>query len=90
VIIDTQTGADFVFDDSYNLPRLNELEAFVKQYKHLPGIEPESKMQSDGVNLGDMQTKLLQKVEELTLLLIEQNKLIKAQEERIKNLEVKN
>jgi len=68
------TGADFVFDSSYRLAPLTEVEAFIKQNSHLPGIAPAREMQQDGMDMGDQQTKLLQKVEELTLYLIQQAK----------------
>jgi hypothetical protein len=74
--IDAGEGADFVFDDDYNLPKLYDLENFVKEHNHLPQIPSAKDMQENGLKLGDMQLKLLQKVEELTLYIIEQNKKI--------------
>lgn len=68
------TGADFVFEPGYQLPSLKEVENFVKANHHLQGIATAKKMQEEGVDLGDNQIKLLQKVEELTLYTIEQNK----------------
>lgn len=68
------TGADFVFEPNYNLPTLKELEVFVQANHHLPGISPAKEMQEEGMELGENQTKLLQKVEELTLYAIEQDK----------------
>jgi len=62
----TEAGADFVFDENYELPDLNELENFVTQNKHLPDIPPEKEMVKDGIHLAEMNVKLLQKVEELT------------------------
>lgn len=70
-------GADFVFDKDYKLPALEEVENFIATHKHLPEIPSAKNMQNDGVSVGEMQTKLLQKVEELTLYLIDQNKVIK-------------
>ena len=69
-------GADFVFEENYNLPKLSEVEAFVKTNKHLPGIQSERDMQENGLNLNEMNIRLLQKVEELTLYVIEQQKQI--------------
>ncbi len=57
---------------------LAELEAFIKKNKHLPEIAPAKEMQEQGSNLGDLNTKLLQKIEELTLHIIELNKKIDA------------
>lgn len=74
-------GADFVFEPDYNLKPLSELETFVKENKHLPEIPSEKQMREDGLNINDMQIKLLQKIEELTLYVITQDKRIKALEE---------
>lgn len=68
------TGADFVFENGYNLRPLTEVEAFVKANRHLPDVAPASEMQANGVSIGDMNAKLLQKVEELTLYSIELEK----------------
>lgn len=81
------SGADFVFEDDYKLRSLEETEQFIKRKKHLPEILPAHKMISEGIGLGKLNIKLLQKIEELTLYLIEQNKLIKEQGLRIKSLE---
>lgn len=70
------TGADFVFEPTYKLLPLNQLEKYVILNRHLPGIETANTMQRDGVDVGENQTKLLQKVEELTLYIINQNKAI--------------
>ena len=85
VVVNT-TGADFVFDSSYQLRSLDSVEIFIQQNKHLPEIEPAADMQKEGVDLGSNQTKLLQKIEELTLYLIEQNKKQEAQEQAIQRL----
>jgi hypothetical protein len=69
-------GADFVFEPGYKLMTLNELEEFIKLNNHLPEIAPASEMQSEGAKLGELNTKLLQKIEELTLYTIEQEKKI--------------
>lgn len=79
-------GADFVFEENYPLRPISELEDFVKVNKHLPEIAPAKEMQANGVNQSEMNQKLLQKIEELTLYMIEQNKLIKSQGEEIKEL----
>lgn len=76
--------ADFVFDASYALPPLSEVEAHVKSYKHLPGIPSAKEISVDGLDVGDMQTKQMQKIEELTLYLIEQDKMMKSQQELIR------
>ncbi len=65
---------DFVFENNYKLMPLNELEKVIKKEKSLPGIPTSEEAVKEGVKLGDMQSKLLQKVEELTLYVIEQDK----------------
>ncbi|CDN73089.1 hypothetical protein [Elizabethkingia anophelis] len=87
--VTTTPTADFVFEDSYQLPNLESVEKYIKEKKHLPEIASAAEMQKDGVSIGDFQIKLLQKIEELTLYSIEQNKLIKEQQERLKKLEEK-
>lgn len=74
VKITSSAGADFVFEDDYKLQSLQEVERFIKANKHLPEIPSATEMQSNGLDMGEFQIKLLQKVEELTLHLIEQDK----------------
>jgi hypothetical protein len=66
-----------VFEAAYKLPELAELEKFVKTNRHLPEIPTAKQMVENGVNLGELNIKLLQKVEELTLHLIEKDKQLK-------------
>ena len=74
--------ADFVFEEDYNLPKLEEVEKHIKDKKHLPEIASAKEMEKEGVNIGEFQIKLLQKIEELTLYSIEQNKQIKDLQEQ--------
>lgn len=86
-----ETGwADFVFDEDYQLPSLAEVERHIKAEKHLPGIPSAAKVAADGVSVGEMQAKLLQKIEELTLHQIEQEKRLNEQSSRIEHLETEN
>ncbi len=71
ILVTLVNWADFVFDEDYELPTLQEVESHIKQNGHLPGIPSEEEVKKDGVNLADMQVKLLQKVEELTLYVID-------------------
>ncbi len=66
--------ADFVFSDSYNLKDLTEVENYIKTHKHLPDIPSAEEMEASGVNLAEMNKLLLQKVEELTLYVIDKDK----------------
>ncbi|WP_454880749.1 hypothetical protein [Sphingobacterium detergens] len=78
---------DYVFDPSYKLPTLSSIEEYVKKHRHLPEIPSASDIEKDGVNLTEMSFSLLKKVEELTLHLIEKEKKIESQEERLESLE---
>lgn len=75
---------DFVFEPAYELPSLQELESFIALYKHLPGIPSAKEVNEQGVDLGENQAKLLQKIEEMTLYLIEQNKKFAGLDETMK------
>jgi hypothetical protein len=77
--------ADFVFEKDYGLPKLEEVEKFIKENKHLPEIASAKEMEKEGVNIGEFQIKLLQKIEELTLYSIDLNKKNKEQEVLIKS-----
>jgi hypothetical protein len=66
--------ADFVFDPDYDLRPLQEVETFIKQNKHRPDIPSAAQMEQDGIGLAEMNKLLLQKVEELTLYIIELKK----------------
>ncbi|MCB4797215.1 tail fiber protein [Neotamlana laminarinivorans] len=83
VKVTATAGADFVFDNDYHLRSLKNLELFIKEYKHLPEIPSAKEMQINGMLVAEISTKLLQKIEELTLYTIEQEK-------RIKELETEN
>jgi hypothetical protein len=88
--INISTGwADFVFANDYQLPALNEVKRHIDEHKHLPGIPTETEVKENGVNLGEMQTKLLQKVEELTLYLIQQDHTIQELKAEIRDLKEK-
>lgn len=62
---------DYVFADDYQLLSLSELQKFILKNKHLPGIPAAAKMEEEGIAVGEMQTKLMEKVEELTLYILE-------------------
>lgn len=77
VKIEATNWADHVFNSNYKLPTLEEVENHINQYKHLPDIPSEEEVLKNGISVGEMQSKLLQKIEELTLYMIEQQKEIK-------------
>ena len=85
--VKVETGwADFVFAPDYQLPTLGEVEAHIKKHRHLPGIPTEAEVKENGANLGEMNVKLLQKVEELTLYMIQQNKEIGSLKKEVERL----
>jgi hypothetical protein len=70
-----ETGwADYVFDEKYVLPPLSEVEKFIKQNKHLPNIPTAAEIEKNGLFLGDTQKKMIEKIEELTLYVIDLKK----------------
>jgi len=83
VIIDISVPADYVFKPTYKLMPLNKVEQFVKTNFHLPEIPSASEIKKNGLSMGEMQNKLLQKVEELTLYMIDQQKTINLQSAQI-------
>ena len=83
-----ETGwSDFVFADDYPLMPLPEVEAYIQAHKHLPDIPSEKEVAENGVSLGQTQALLLQKVEELTLYMIDLKKENEALKARVAELE---
>lgn len=78
--VTVNAGADFVFDSDYELTSLEELGRYVKENKHLPEIASADEMETEGIHLAEMNIKLLQKIEELTLHLIAQSEQLQAQQ----------
>ncbi|MBP1221746.1 hypothetical protein [Flavobacterium sp. 1355] len=78
--------SDFVFKKDYKLPTLEEVENHIKEKGHLENIPSEEEVLKNGINLGEMNSKLLQKIEELTLYLIEMKKENIIQNQEIDNL----
>lgn len=76
--------ADYVFDKNYPLKTVAEVETFVKANKHLPDVPTTEEVKAKGIDLAETQKILLQKIEEMTLYIIEQDKRIKALEKQAK------
>ncbi|MBS1663441.1 MAG: hypothetical protein JST68_20530 [Bacteroidetes bacterium] len=74
---------DYVFAKGYRLRSLEDLESYIRKYKHLPEIASAAKVDKEGINMAAAQSSILKKVEELTLYLIEENKQLKAQNDRL-------
>jgi hypothetical protein len=77
------TWPDFVFKKEYNLPILEEVEKHIAEKGHLENIPSEEEVLKNGINLGEMNARLLQKIEELTLYIIEQGKELRSQKKEI-------
>jgi hypothetical protein len=78
--VEANGWSDFVFYDNYKLPTIQEVEKHIKEKGHLIDIPSAKEVEKNGIFLGEMNSKLLQKIEELTLYTI-------AQEKKIKELE---
>jgi hypothetical protein len=88
-LVVNSTGADFVFKPGYALMPVHELEKYLRTWHHLPGIASAEEMSEKGLNVGEAQKLLLQKVEELTLYMLKQQKQIdqlKKQNKRLAGL----
>lgn len=80
---------DYVFHKDYKKTNLDELENYIHENGHLPNIPDAKEVDKEGINVGEVQTKLLEKIEELTLYLIEQNKKIEKLENDVAVLKKK-
>ena len=87
VKVDLDGWADFVFLSDYQLPSLGQIEAYISKYGHLEGVPSKSEALNNGIDLGQMNTILLQKVEELTLHVIAKDKQITDLEARLAKIE---
>lgn len=74
---------DYVFESSYNLTPLDELRSFISHHGHLPGIPSAAEVKEKGIELGEMNKALLQKIEELTLYILDQEKRIQKMEAKL-------
>ncbi len=77
-----ETWADFVFKPEYKLRSLQEVELHIREHGYLPDVPSEKEVKENGVDMGEMDKKLLQKIEELTLYIIELNKKIEVLEKK--------
>ena len=78
------------FEKNYQLPKLQEVEAHIKEKGHLKDIPAVQEVMENGINLGEMDAKLLQKIEELTLYTIQQEKMLEEQAAQIRMLAEQN
>jgi hypothetical protein len=87
--VESANWPDYVFEKDYALPTLNHIEAYIKQYKRLPEMPSAKEVAANGIELGEMNKLLLKKQEELTLLLIEQNKQLQQLSAELKEIKQK-
>lgn len=85
----TQTWADYVFATDYKLPSLAEVEAHIHANHTLPDIPSEKQIAAEGLDIGEMQKLQMQKIEELTLYIIDLKKQLEAQQKEIEVLKAK-
>lgn len=83
--VNLENWPDYVFDKEYKLMPLQEVEKFITQNKHLPNVPDAKTIESEGMNLGEMNKLLMEKIEELTLHLIEQEKTINFLKQKSEN-----
>lgn len=81
------TWADYVFQDDYRLRTLSEVNAFIQENQHLPGMPSAEEVEAEGVDLGQMDARLLEKIEELTLYMIQLEKKNQELEQKVGQLE---
>ncbi len=79
--------SDYVFEPDYQLRSLPEVADYIETHKHLPDIPSAAEVERDGISIGDMQAKLLAKIEELTLHMIEQHRTIETLQRKLDALE---
>jgi hypothetical protein len=85
----TTNWADYVFADKYKLKPLGEVEQYVKEFKHLPGVPSAQEVKDNGIDVAEMDATLLKKIEELTLYTIELNKKLEEQNKQLEALKKK-
>jgi hypothetical protein len=89
-VVVTNTGwSDYVFNPNYRLKPLTEVASFIKEHHHLPDIPSEAEVKEKGISVGDMQAKLLAKIEELTLHMIQADEKNRELQARIAQLEAR-
>lgn len=84
VALPVNNWPDYVFAKDYKLRTLAEVKKFIAENNHLPGIPTAAEIEKDGVQLGDMSRRLIEKVEELTLYILQQQEQIDALKNKIK------
>ncbi len=86
VVETTSQWPDYVFASDYELKSLDEVESYINEHHHLPDVPSAEEVEEKGISLGEMNATLLQKVEELTLYIIQQQKELDELKKEVKNL----
>jgi hypothetical protein len=87
--VDSEIWPDYVFESDYSLMPLEKLEKYIEENNHLPNVSNQETMVKEGIDLGEMNLKLMEKVEELTLYMIQQNKELKKLKKEVEVLKSK-
>jgi len=86
VMVKTDVWSDYVFNPEYKLKSLSEIDSYIKENRHLPDVPTANEVIEHGIDVAQMNAILLKKVEELTLLMINQNKTIGLLENKINEM----
>jgi len=85
-MVKTDVWSDYVFNPEYKLKSLSEIDSYIKENRHLPDVPTANEVIEHGIDVAQMNAILLKKVEELTLLMINQNKTIGLLENKINEM----
>ncbi len=88
-VVNVGSWPDYVFEPGYKLKPLEEVESFIKEHRHLPNIPAAAMVEKQGYGLGDMQKRMMEKIEELTLYLIDAKKEINELKQQVELLQAK-
>ena len=86
VVVTQRNWPDYVLKNDYNLLDIEKVDAFIKENGHLPKIPSGKQIEENGANIGEVQKCMMEKIEELTLYVIQLNKTVKEQQAKIEEL----
>jgi hypothetical protein len=89
LIVETGWWPDYVFAKDYNLKPIEEVEKYIVAHNHLPNVPPASEIQENGLKVSEISTKMMEKIEEMMLYIIEQNKQIRDLQHEVSELKNK-
>jgi hypothetical protein len=87
--VTTNAFPDYVFAKGYKLRSLSDLNDYILTNKHLPNIPVAAEIEKNGMPVGDLQVRMMEKIEELTLYVIQQNQEIKDLQTKVKEMSIK-